>query len=150
MQSSAGERIFAFTRSARSVISFKTATAASLLRQPVATSRTTPCPSRYFAVYVDAWTRIRSDPSRPVVTSAVRVLPPASFQRATGSPLRMKTSDPLGKGFVNDFRKTAAMLIPFFSPKSALFPLPIPGSVPIDSNRDFLGIHILASNSDRQ
>src|SRR5262245_7242403 len=49
---------------------------------------------------------MRSEPSSPVVTGAVRTLPLASFQRASLVPLRTMNSEPMGRGLVKLLRRT--------------------------------------------
>jgi hypothetical protein len=92
-----------FTSSARRSNRASTLRAACSSRQPVATSRTIPSPSRYLAVNVAASMMIRSAPSFPAVSGSVRVFPFASFQRANRIPLRVKNVRPgrqrLGVGF---------------------------------------------------
>src|SRR5262249_30180734 len=68
-----------------------------------------PAPSRYLAMYLADSTTIRSLPSFPTVSAAVRVRPFESLHRAHRSPLRVKISAPAGSGFVTVFLKTAPM-----------------------------------------
>ena len=57
---------------------------------------------------------MRSLPSFPTVSGAVRVLPLRSFHRAKRSPLRMMISAPGRHGFVTVFLNTVPMLhLPF-------------------------------------
>src|SRR5262249_27684450 len=85
--------------------------------QPVATVCTLPAPSRYLATKYGDSVKMRSAPSLPTVSSAVRVLPLRSFQRARRSPLRVMISAPVGRGLVTCFRKTVPTIhLPFLAP----------------------------------
>src|SRR5262245_42374933 len=57
---------------------------------------------------------MRSVPSCPTVSAAVRVLPRRSFQRAKRAPLRVKISAPGGRGLVTCFLNTVPTVhLPF-------------------------------------
>lgn len=87
--------------------------AASSSRQPVETSQTIPSPSRNFAVNVRVSSRMRVEPSFPVVTLAVRARPLEGFQRANCWPCFVNNSAPLGSGRETVFLKTVPISFPF-------------------------------------
>ncbi|MCX7418728.1 MAG: hypothetical protein NT013_04215 [Planctomycetia bacterium] len=92
------------TFSARFSNSPSTDRAAVSSLQPVETSRMIPLPSRYFARNVGDSVTMRSEPSRPVVSFAVRVRLP-DFQRAKRCPDLVKSSASAGSGRVVCFLK---------------------------------------------
>ena len=106
------------TLSARFSNAASIARAAVSSLQPVETSQTMPCPSRNFASHFGDSVTIRSEPSCPVVTFAVRVLPFFGFHRAYRWPLLVKSSAPTGSGRVVCFLKT----VPIVQPSESLDP----------------------------